>query len=85
MCCDWWKKIVYPAFDVPESTYRALGNLIFAPNIQTITLNVNDNRFNKTKAQILYDMLSRSRLRGFTFVNSAMYFDYENNEYSNFK
>jgi len=24
MCCGWWKKIVYPAFEVPFSTYQSL-------------------------------------------------------------
>lgn len=24
MCCGWWKKIVYPAYDVPLSTYQSL-------------------------------------------------------------
>lgn len=24
MCCGWWKKIVYPAFEVPLSTYKSL-------------------------------------------------------------
>jgi hypothetical protein len=24
MCCGWWKKIVYPAFEVPLSTYQSL-------------------------------------------------------------
>lgn len=34
-----------------------------------------DNRFNKEKAQILYNILSQSQLKGFTFVNSANSYD----------
>ena len=24
MCCDWWRRKVYPTFSIPESTYVAL-------------------------------------------------------------
>lgn len=24
LCCDWWRKKVYPTFSIPESTYLAL-------------------------------------------------------------
>ena len=84
MCCDWWMSLTYPAFDVPENTYRALAYLLNGTPIQTLVLCVTDNRLNKQKCQVLYELLSRSHLKGFTFINMAMNFDFEANEYSNF-
>lgn len=84
MCCDWWMRMTYPSFDVPESTYRALQNLILGSPLQTLSMTVTDNRLGAQKAQILYDILSRSQLKGFTLVNGAGHYDLDNNEYSNF-
>lgn len=49
------------------------------PNLQTLALTVTDNRFNKEKAQILYNILSQSHIKGFTFVNGAQNIDFEAN------
>lgn len=76
MCCDWWMSLTYPAFDVPENTYRALAQLINGTPLQTLVISVTDNRLTKQKCQILYDLLSRSQLKGFTFVNRALNFDF---------
>ena len=54
MCCGWWKKIVYPAYEVSNNTYQALQKVLCSPNIVSVSLNVNDNRFNAQKASILY-------------------------------
>jgi hypothetical protein len=85
MCCDWWMSLTYPAFDVPENTYRALAQLINGTPLQTLVISVTDNRLTKQKCQILYDLLSRSQLKGFTFINRALNFDFEHNEYSGFR
>ena len=50
-----------------------------------MTLKVVDNCFNANKANILYNILSNSQMKGLTFINVAMAFDYNNNEYSNFE
>jgi hypothetical protein len=84
MCCDWWMSLTYPAFDVPENTYRALAQLIIGTPLQSLVISVTDNRLTKQKCQILYELLSRSHLKGFTFINQAMNFDFEHNEYSGF-
>lgn len=85
MCCGWWKRIAYAAFNIPEATYQSLQRLIMLPNIQTLSLTVIDNRFNKEKCQILYNILSQSQLKGFTFINNASCHDLESDEYSNFE
>ena len=46
MCMDWWKKCVYPAFSIPVSTYMKLDRIFKAPNLNNVTLTVNDNTFN---------------------------------------
>ncbi len=79
MCCDWWKRIAYASFNVPEATYQSLQNLLTLPNLQTLALTVVDNRFDQKKAQILYNILSQSHIKGFTFVNGAMNIDFESN------
>lgn len=71
--------MVFPAFDVPMTTYEAIGKLFTLPNVQTITLNLADNTFDQSKANLLYSYASGSRsLKGLTFVNTASYFDYRN-------
>ena len=83
MCCDWWMSLTYPSFDVPETTYRSLAYLINTP-IQNLVLIVTDNRLTRQKCQIIYELLSRSQLKGFNFLNRAKNYDFENNEYSGF-
>jgi hypothetical protein len=45
MCCNWWKKMVNPAFDVPVRTYQSLQTLINCSELKSITLVVTDNLF----------------------------------------
>lgn len=67
------------------STYQKLEALIYNPSVRTLTLSVCDNCFDKTKADFLYHALSKSSLKGFTFINNAIPCDYDANEYSDFK
>ena len=53
--------------------------------MKNLTLTVVDNCFTANKANILYNLLSNSGLSGFTFINVAMAFDFNNNEFSNFQ
>lgn len=79
MCCGWWKKIVNPGFSVPLSTYQKLEALILSPSIKSMSLVVCDNTFDKTKADCLYNMLSKSTLRGFSFTNIASPNNFDSN------
>ena len=85
ICCGWWKKIVYPAFDIPVSVYSSLHKLIRAPNLRNLTLNVVDNCLDAEKLSMLYNMVSVSALRGLTFINSAGNYDFKGKEHSNFE
>lgn len=86
MFCNWWKKVVYPAFEIPETTYHALQVLLSAPNMETISLSFVDNCLTKVKTEIMYKIFSRATsLKSLTFVNGAGMFDYENQEFTNFK
>lgn len=84
MCCDWWKRCTYPAFTISANVYLSLGKILRAPNLRNITINVTDNNFDQGKARILYNLVSESRVMGFTFINRAMNYDYLGNEYSQF-
>ena len=53
--------------------------------MRSLTFVVLDSTFDQTKARLLYDMLSRSSLKGFTFTNLASPNNYLNNEWSDFK
>lgn len=77
--------MVSPAYSVPMSTYQKLSNLLYNPSIKSVTLTVCDSTFDKGKAMFLYDMLSRSSIKGFTFTNIATPNDYDSNEWSDFK
>lgn len=85
MCCDWWKKAVYPAYDIPLSTYQSLGNLLRSPAVANLSLTVMDNRFDNVKAQALFQIVQGSGLRSMTFINMVGDYDVYNHEYSQFE
>lgn len=73
MCCMWWKKIVNPFYELTIEAYRDIGQFIERnPTINNLNLVVVDNAFNAEKARVLYDILSRGQITGFTFVNLAL-------------
>lgn len=73
MCCMWWKKIVYPTYDLTMDAYQSLANFLArAQNVTSLNLTVVDNSFGSQKARILHDILTRSRIKGFTFNNRAL-------------
>ena len=82
--CSWWKKIVYPAYEVSVSSYKCLQRLTKSKKINKLTLNVIDNTFNDQKAKILYNILSKSSIKRFVFTNRAMNYDYNDTEWSDF-
>lgn len=65
--------------------YGSLDRLLRCPNLQHLRFQVTDNLFNDSKAQALYDSISRSSLRSFHFLNMAMDYDVQADEYSRFK
>jgi len=84
MCMGWWKRCTYPIYDISPSVYMSLGKLFKAPNIRNVTMTVTDNTFDANKANIIYNLLAESRLRGFTFINGAMDFNVNGRENSDF-
>lgn len=78
MCCMWWKKIVYPKYQINPETYRALARFVRqASDLKTLNLTVVDNSFGPEKASIIYDILSTSLLTIFSFKNMALDCDYD--------
>jgi hypothetical protein len=47
-------------------------------------LTVNDNMFDSNKSSTLYQLVSESRINGFTFINEAGEYNFSNREYSDF-
>lgn len=45
ICCSWWKRCVFPAYDVPIQTYSSLARLIKGASLRNLTLTVIDNCF----------------------------------------
>ena len=84
VCCDWWKNCVYPAHDIDFSVYSALARLFKSPSLRNVSLTVIDSTFENTKSSILYQMVSESRISGFTFINQAGDWNFLKNEYSDF-
>jgi hypothetical protein len=76
VCFNPWKRCVHAAYDIPESVYRSLSKLINGPNMRNLTINITDNLFDRQKAQILFQMVERSGLRGLTLINSAGGYDF---------
>lgn len=77
MFCNWWKKIVYPAFEIPDSTYTNLRPLLSSPKLETISISIVDNSLSKNKINLLYEVLLKARsVKSFSFVNGAGMYDY---------
>ena len=85
MCCDWWKNIVNPSFNVPVQSYSALGSLLRSANITHLNLVVVDNYFDASKAQALLAVIQHSSLKSFTFINNSVETDRRNRESSDFR
>jgi hypothetical protein len=76
MCCQWWQRCTYPAFEVQPSVYMSLKKFTISNNFKNLSLTVIDNLFDVNKAQILYNLLAESSVKGFSFVNLAMPIDF---------
>lgn len=86
MCCMWWKKIVYPTYDLTMDAYQNLANFLSrAQNVNNLNLTVVDNSFGSQKARIIHDTLARSRITGFTFNNRALNCNGQHNEADDFR
>jgi hypothetical protein len=86
MCCMWWKKIVYPAYELSNEAYQTLANFITrAQNITNLNLTIVDNAFGGQKARVVHDILTRSRITGFTFNNLTLNCNGQYNEADDFQ
>lgn len=84
ICCGWWKRCVYPAYEIPYSVYESIGKLFRSQSLRNVALYITDNTFDRAKAQILYNFVSASKITGFTLINNAGPYDFKGNEYSDF-
>ena len=84
ICCNWWKRKTFQTFTVDPSGYQGVAELIQFSGAQEIYLTVQDNFFNQSKAHILLEAVSRSRIQNFSFVNVAQNFDADGHNYSDF-
>lgn len=85
MCMPWWKRCTYPIYEVPEAVYNSLYRIFRASRINNVSLNVNDNGFGPAKAGMLYDMISQSSVKGFSFNNMATDVGIQGDENSRFE
>lgn len=73
MCCEWWKKIVSPIYELTAQAYQSIGDFLRVnPTVTNLNLTVVDNAFSPEKARILAAALGGSRVTGITFVNAAI-------------
>ena len=84
-CWNPWKRCVDAAFSIPLETYEALHRLVRNGNLRNLTLNIIDNTFDSEKAQLVYNMVSGSNLKGLTLINTAGNYDFKDMEYSGFE
>ncbi len=84
MCCDWWKQCVYPAWDIDIQVYSSLAKLFSSPSLRNISITVVDSTLNQQKTNLLYQMVSSSKLNGFTFINKSGNWNFFGREYSDF-
>lgn len=79
MCMDWWKRCTFAAYTIPPNVYMSLTRLLAGSNIRNLTLRVTDNTFDAQKANILYNGMTQSRIKGFTFINMCGAYDFNGN------
>ena len=80
MCCNWWKKIVYPKYCISSEFYRAVGQFVRNnATCTTVKLTICDSQFNGEKVNILRDGLMGSSIQNLTVVNMAKAINYNNN------
>ena len=79
MCCMWWKKIVSPRYEVNIQTYQAISRFLSSSGISNLSLIVADNNFNAEKARVLFEGVSASKLKGFSFNNVGLDCNYLEN------
>ena len=85
-CCNWWKKITNPKWEINTTTYQAIANAVNSlPSLNNFSLTVADNGFNSEKAQILHNIVKSRKLAAFTFINMAREFDWREEEFSRFR
>ena len=80
MCCEWWKKIQYPLYELTIEAYRDLANFIAKhPTLVSLEIITYDNALNSQKARILHEALSASQIRNFKYTNKAFICDVRDN------
>lgn len=84
LCCDWWKRKVNKLYNVDNQGYDALTELIRKCQAYELYLMVEDNFFNRSKAEVIIESLQGSSVRNFVFSNVAGGFDADNRNYSSF-
>lgn len=86
LCCIWWRKIVFPTYELSQDAYQAFGNFLSrAQNITNLSFSVVYNAFGSQKAKILHEAVARSRLKAFTFVNRSLNCNGQYNQADDFK
>lgn len=82
----WWKRIVFPSYELTADAYHAVATFISkTPSMTTLDLTVTDNSFNAQKAAILHEALSRSQIQTFLFTNRVLNCNGKDDEASNFR
>ena len=84
-CWRPWRKCVLPAFSIPAETYESLHRLVRNYNLRNLTLNIIDSTFDGEKAQMIYNMVAGSNLKGLTLINTAHTIDFKDKEFSSFE
>lgn len=55
MCCQWWKKLVYPRYELNPEVFNSLAKMVrCAPDLKLLTLTIADSSFDHFKAGKLY-------------------------------
>jgi len=71
MCMNCWNKCVFSAYSITSNVYTKLDKLFEAPRMRNMILTINDNTFDAEKATILYNLIEKSQIKKFTFMNMA--------------
>lgn len=62
ICCDWWKRKTNTLYIVENEGYDAVIELVKKSKAVELYLTIQDNFFNRSKVEVILDMLSKSSI-----------------------
>ena len=84
MCCSWWQRMVNVVYSIGPNAYQQIMTTCKQSQVRELYINIQDNEFDQSKAQILIDGIQQCQVKNFVFSNTAEPFDSIGSNFSDF-